>query len=313
MIEYFIYGKIIADTIRLLDGTVVHDCLGGGGPQAAFGLGIWNASTALSSRVGKDFSQNLADQLDGLDIDTSFIVRVPEIDTLQGFMSYDENDYVAARNDRDQERIDKLYADFASMLRYDVELSAGGQFPSACHLITEYFTENAVSQALEMKKHGTVLSLEPLVDYRNWTNKHALIDFLPQVDVVSPDWPSAIGFAESSDPVEVLRWWSRCGAACVAVRHGRNGSYVWDSIHDTIWNIPIIDVPRVDPTGCGNSYAGGLCVGWTQNKDAKYAGAMGTVSAALMVGEAGLPRMTEEKHRLAEEYLDRLTVSIRKM
>ena len=313
MSEYCVYGKIIVDAIRLLDGTIVRDRLGGGGPQAAFGARVWNRSVALSSRVGRGFDQALSDQLDSLDLNTDRVVRVPGIDTLRGFMRYDENDYVVARSERDRERIDTLTADFASMLRYDVALSAGGAPPPACHLITEYFTENAMRQALEMKRHGTVVSLEPIIDHRNWTNRDELMDVLPQVDVVSPDWPSAAGLAHSDEPAAVLRWWSGCGAACVAVRHGRHGSYVWDAIHDAMWHIPIIDVPRVDPTGCGNSYGGGLCVGWRQNQDAKYAGAMGTVSATFMVEEVGLPRMTEDTQRQAEEYLDRVTASIRRM
>ena len=313
MIDYSIYGKIIIDSIRLLDETIVHRRLGGGGPQAAFGARVWSPSVALASRIGSGFDHDLADQLAGLDVNTESVLTIPEVDTLRGFMSYDDDDYLVTRDQRTRARLDKLFADLAVMLRYDVELSRNGSLPKVCHLITEYFSEDAVQQALRMKEHGTILSLEPIIDHRAWSNRDELIDFLPHVDVVSPDWPSAAGLAESDDPKEVLRWWSLRGPECVAIRNGRHGSYVWDRRHDAMWHVPIIDVQRVDPTGCGNSYGGGVCVGWERHADAKVAGAMGTVSATFMVEAAGLPRTTEDTKRRAEEYLDRLTDSIRAM
>ena len=131
--------------------------------------------------------------------------------------------------------------------------------------------------------------------------------------MVSPDWPSASGLAGSSDPKEVLTWWSKKGAACVSVRNGRQGSYVWDRDHDTMWHVPIIDAPRVDPTGCGNSYAGGFCVGWEKHRDAKIAGAMGTVSATFMIETPGIAAVEDSTQAEATRYLDALMDTIREL
>ena len=157
MIEYVIYGKIIIDSIRLLDGRIVNRRLGGGGPQAAFGARVWNDSVALSSRIGRGFDRELFDQLAALDVNTDFVLEIPDVDTLRGFMSYDEDDYLVVQDRRIKERINKLHIDLAAMLRHDVELSHDGEPPTVCHLITEYFTENAVQRALEMKRRGTLL------------------------------------------------------------------------------------------------------------------------------------------------------------
>jgi hypothetical protein len=54
MLDYIIYGKIIIDTIGLLDGSVVHNILGGGGPQGAFGARLWSDSVGILTRSGTD-------------------------------------------------------------------------------------------------------------------------------------------------------------------------------------------------------------------------------------------------------------------
>jgi sugar/nucleoside kinase (ribokinase family) len=192
------------------------------------------------------------------------------------------------------------------MLKKDIVLPVSYTNPRVFHLITEYVHEDMMNQALAYREKGTILSLEPLIDYRNWENREEITAFLPNVDVISPDWPSASGFAQSDDPQRVLKWWAKSGPACVAVRNGRHGSYVWDRITDKMWHIPIIEVPRVDPTGCGNSYAGAFCVGWDMYHDAKMAGVMGTISATFMIKTPGVASVSETTRQEAEAYLNPL-------
>ena len=52
--QFLIYGKIILDSIRLRSGDVRRNTLGGGGPQAAFGMRLWHSSVALLTRSGTD-------------------------------------------------------------------------------------------------------------------------------------------------------------------------------------------------------------------------------------------------------------------
>jgi sugar/nucleoside kinase (ribokinase family) len=189
------------------------------------------------------------------------------------------------------------------LLERNITLPPSYTKPRLFHLITEYVHEDMMLQALEMKKQGVVLSFEPIIDYREWKNKDAIIEFLPHVDVVSPDWPSASGFAGSEEPRKVLEWWAKSGPACVSVRNGRHGSYVWDRDHDRMWQIPVIDVERVDPTGCGNSYAGAFGAGWDKHRNAKIAGAMGTVSAAFMIRTPGPAVIAPETPKEAQIYL----------
>src|SRR5262245_11704649 len=91
MIQYVIYGKIIIDNIRLLDGTIVRGVLGGGGPQAVFGARLWNDSVGFLSRSGTDMPEEPAGALRALDVDLTGWVQYDDLPTLRGGLAYDEN------------------------------------------------------------------------------------------------------------------------------------------------------------------------------------------------------------------------------
>jgi len=313
MIDYVIYGKIIIDSIKLLDSRVVENQLGGGGPQGAFGARLWSDSVGLVSRLGKEFPETARNSLDHLNINTEGIQIYPELDTLYGSMIYDEDDYLDTENRNTSHGLNRLHITLAKLLEKNILLPDSYIRPKVFHLISEYVHEDMMLQAVQMKNQGVILSFEPLIDYKLWTNKMAIIDFLPQADIVSPDWPSASGFAMADDPKEVLKWWSRSGPACVSVRNGRHGSYVWDREHDKFYHIPIYEVPRIDPTGCGNSYAGAFCVGWNKYREARIAGAMGTVAATFMVQRPGIAEILPNMEREAGDILEMVMSNIREM
>jgi sugar/nucleoside kinase (ribokinase family) len=306
MIDYLVYGKIIIDRIKMLDGTIVDNQLGGGGPQGAFGARVWSDSVGLITRIGNTFPESARANLETLRINTEGLNVYPELETLYGNMLYDENDYLDTNNRDTRQKLNRLSDNMQKMLKRNIVLPDSYTKPRVFHLITEYVHEDMMNQALVYRKNGTTLSFEPLIDYQKWKNREEITAFLPNADVVSPDWPSASGFAQSDDPLKVLKWWAKSGPVCVSVRNGRHGSYVWDRTTDKMWHIPIIEVPRVDPTGCGNSYAGAFCVGWDIYHDAKMAGVMGTISATFMIRTPGIASINETIRREAEDYLNLL-------
>lgn len=302
MIDYVVYGKIIIDDIRLLNGEMVYGVLGGGGAQAAFGARLWADSVGILTRSGTDIPEGPKDMLEALGIDLQGWMKYEDVPTPRGLMVYDENEYMTDFNElSNEERMKKLRSTLQMILSRDIPLPDDYQSPKVIHLVTEFVDEDMANKALKMKKNGTIYSLEPLIDYRNWSNQQAMRDYFPNVDVVSPDWPSASGFAKSDDPKEVLKFWSKLGATCVSVRNGSKGSYVWDKNTDQMWHVPIDRVEAIDPTGCGNSYAGGFAVGWERFGDAKKAGCCGTISASYMAQNIGVPPVTEALQSEAQE------------
>ena len=175
--------------------------------------------------------------------------------------------------------------------------------PRAIHMITEFHDEPMVEDAFRLQAAGTVFSLEPIIDYQTWDNRDQILGLIKRVDLVSPDWPSASGIAGSQEPVEVMRFWSRLGPKLVTVRHGHHGSYAWNREEDTVWHIPAVPVEVVDPTGAGNSYGAGACIGWALSRDAKIAATYGAISARFLVDRVGLPRPTDALRAKAEALL----------
>lgn len=306
MVEYLIYGKIIIDDIRLADGKVIRGVLGGGGPQAAFGARLWNDSVGFLSRSGTDIEDEHVQTLHDLDIDVSGWQRYPDIPTPRTRMSYDENEYMLT-GDSGLLMMVVSREDWLRLLAQVLTLPPTYQQPKVIHLITEFFDEPMVETALKLQEQGTIFSLEPLIDYREWSNRDGILSLIRHVDIVTPDWPSASGVAGSDDPKQVMEYWSKLGPSLIAVRHGQHGSYVWDRDHDQMLHVPAVPTEVVDPTGAGNSFGGGLCVGWAESHDARIAGCYGVISAKFIIERVGPPKISaalqEEPQMLLESTL----------
>lgn len=310
MVDYVVYGKIIIDDIRLKNGEIIRNQLGGGGPQGAFGARVWDSSVGILTRSGTDIDPGPKAALESIGIDLEGWVQYDDLPTPHGLMAYDENEYMLGSIDFEK-RKEAFMRKMGEMLSREVPIPENYQSPKVVHLITEFTREPMANHALQMKEEGAVYSLEPIIDWHNWSNKEEMLAYFPEVDIVTPDWPSASGMADSESPLEVVKFWSKLGPAMVAVRHGANGSYVWDSSHDQIWHVPIARVDTVDPTGCGNSYGGGLMVAWEKHREARIAGAAATVSASYLAKTVGVPPVTEELQKEAalilEELLEKIT------
>jgi len=304
---FLVYGKIIIDDIRLRSGAIVSSKLGGGGPQAAFGMRLWHDDVALLTRSGDDLDPSHLRTLHDLSLDLSGWTRYDDLPTPRGLMEYDEHEHMHNRG------LITGRGDWDRLLSRPLTLSARHQQAAGIHLITEFARESLVANARELQHRGALCSLEPIFDDHSCPDRPALLELARQVDIVTPDWPSASTFAGSDQPIDVLRYWAALGPQAVAIRHGAHGSYVWDRRHGRAWHIPILPVQAVDPTGAGNAYGGGWCIGWWRFGDSRLASCYANVAAALMVSHAGMPALTDENRRRAEslfEVAQRQTVRI---
>jgi len=294
--KFVIYGKIIIDDI-VVAGSRVRSVLGGGGPQAAFGASLWSDSVGFVSRSGSDLAAAHVNGLRGLDIDLAGWRQFSEIPTPRTLMQYDEEEYLTGGllTGRDE---------WLRLLGEPVPLPPSYQRPRAIHLVTEFPGEPIVDAALDLHRQGTIISLEPLTVTFSSLDWDRMLSLIGKVDVVAPDWPTASRQAADDDPKRVIHYWSRLGPAMIAVRHGARGSYVWSRDCDEAWHIPAVPTWVVDPTGAGNAYGGGLCVGWTATGDARQAGCYGAISAAMLVRQVGLPLMSSGLRHEAESLVE---------
>jgi sugar/nucleoside kinase (ribokinase family) len=320
--KFVIYGKIIVDDI-VLKGTPgdwgqgtghpkgldpgqsshVRSVLGGGGPQAAFGARLWSDSVGFLSRSGSDLAAAHIDTLRELDVDLTGWRQFPDIPTPRTLMQYDEEEYLTGGLITSPE-------DWVRLLREPLRLPPTYQQPRAIHLVTEFPQEPMVGAALDLRRRGTIVSLEPLTVTFTGLDWDQMLTLFGKVDVVTPDWPTASRQAAHDDPKSVIHYWSKLGPAMIAVRHGARGSYVWSRDSDEAWHIPAVPTRVVDPTGAGNAYGGGLCVGWTTTGDARQAGCYGAISAAMLVRQVGLPPMSTALRHEAESLIEQTMATL---
>ena len=305
-VSHIIYGKIIIDDIRVRSGAIERGVLGGGGPQAAFGARLWQDEIGLVTRSGIDLSAEQLRTMKGLDVDLAGWHQFPDIPSpYNKLVEYDEDEYLRAGDDSLLARALDLEA-WDRLLAQPVVVPATYQQARTIHLLTEFFTEPMVEFAVAARSAGACFSLEPIVDYQGWKNRQGLLSVLSQVDIVTPDWPTASGIAGSTDPKTVLAHWATLGPQLVAVRHGEHGSYVWSRDEDRLWHVPVLPVTVVDPTGAGNSYGGGLSAGWAVHQDARMAACCGTISARYLVERVGVPRTIDDRRAEAGAFVDEL-------
>jgi sugar/nucleoside kinase (ribokinase family) len=295
---FLIYGKIIIDDIRLRSGAIVPGKLGGGGPQAAFGMRLWHDDVALLTRSGSDIDQAHIQVLQGLGLDLSGWARYDDLPTPRGLLVYDEHEQL-----QNQEVITSQ-PNWKRLLSRPLLLSPQHQQAAGIHMISEFAAEPMVASALGLQRRGALFSLEPIFAGHSCPDPPALLELARRADILTPDWPAASELAGSHQPQDVLRYWSALGPQAVAIRHGAQGSYVWDRQHGQAWHIPILPVQAIDPTGAGNAYGGGWCIGWWRFRDARLAGCYATVAAALMVSHAGMPPLDDANRQLAATLLE---------
>ena len=282
----------------------MRTALGGGGPQAAFGARLWSDSVGLLTRTGGDLEATYVDELRGLDVDLAGWRQFHDIPQPRARMVYDQNELMIGGLVSSDEA-------WTSLLAQPLSLPTSYQHPRAIHLVTEFASEPMVEDARVTKARGATFSLEPIPG--GFDDGGHMLALLREVDLVSPDWPTAKLIAGCEDPVRVMRHWSTLGPRAIAIRHGAHGSYVWSRDRDEAWHIPPVRVPVIDPTGAGNAYGGGFCAGWTETEDIREAGGRGAISASMVVRQIGLPPMSAKLCDEARSLLAGATTSARRL
>jgi len=310
MIDYVIYGRIIIDKIYLPNGEVVENLLGGGSPQAAFGARVWSKSVGLLVRSGVDIPAEAVKSMQALDIDLSGWVKYPDLATTMGIpIRYDHEDYRIVDLSA-EDKIRNFYDRFTKFHSRIIPIPESYRAPKVVHFLSDLPQEPMIESIFKLRETGAIVSLEPMIDCKTWSNLDGMLELIKKADIISPDWPSAAKVANEDSPAKVMRHWinmlSESPTQLISVRHGGNGSYVWDRNSDKIWHVPPIEIEKVDTTGCGNCFAGGLSVGWEKSRDARMAAASATASAMFMLQQVGMPVMSEKIEKQAVLWRDQI-------
>lgn len=294
--DYVVFNVII-DDIVFPDGRTKMGILGGGGPQAAFGMRLWSNSVALVAAVGSDLPANVRSDLEMLDISLEGLYDLG-LPTPRAWQVMEE--------DGRRTEIWRISAEaiFASLDCPWTRIPAGLQKAQAYHMCLEPL-KPAFTFLSDVHTDGSMVSAETSeIPPRQVTQKE-LESFLANLDIFSPNVSEAEAMLGPASPEEIVAKLINAGASCVALRMGAEGALVADTQSGQMVHVPAVETAVVDPIGAGNAFCGGFLVGWRETGDIQLAALYGSVSASFLVEQIGLPSFSQAVCKEAQNRLDR--------
>jgi sugar/nucleoside kinase (ribokinase family) len=287
--------NVIIDDIVFPDGHTQMGVLGGGGPQAAFGMRVWSDSVGLVAAVGSDLPRHVRIDLEALQIDLSGLYDLGML-TPRAWQVMEYNgqrteiwrvppEVVKASLDCPWERI-------PSALRT----------ARAYHLCLEPL-KPAFAFVKDVHAAGSLVSVETSELAHRQLSPQELEVFLADLDIFSPNVAEAESLLGQATPQELVKGLLDAGAARVALRMGAEGALVAEGRTRQMVHIPAVQTRVVDPIGAGNAFCGGFLVGWCETGDIEMAGLYGAVSASFLVEQIGLPAYTDHLRGEAQRRL----------
>jgi sugar/nucleoside kinase (ribokinase family) len=298
MIAYFTCSLII-DDIVLPDGRTRMGLLGGGGPQAAFGMKLWaEGGVGLCAGVGSDLPMAAEAWLKRMGIDLAGVRHNPMLPTLRAWQIVEED---GRRTQVWRTRAEAI----GTQLTYTPE-----HVPSAyCNAHGFHFGVHPehpnLHLARALRERGIAVSIEPFRPAAQPLGDAELAALLSACDIFSPNVEEARSLAGEGDPQTLAQRLGAAGAGIVALRMGGEGSLIYRRQTGELQRVPAVPVTVVDPVGAGNAYCGAFLVGWLQTGDLRRAGQFAAVAASFLVEQYGLP---EPRAVLHDEAMARLAL-----
>ena len=289
--------NIILDDIVFPDGRTAMGTLGGGGPQAAFGMRLFAAEAGLVAEVGPEFPESAWAWLKACGIDTTG-VRV-------NAGSRTPRAWQVTEEDGRRTQVWRVTPSFARSIDFLPE--------SYRHARGFHFGIHPESSDFEfasaLRRVGAVISVETFRPAAGRPSPEALFALLASADIFSANTREAESLVGPGAPRAVARRLVEAAesrAQLIVLRMGSEGSLVVEGQTGQAVRIPAAPVPVVDTVGAGNAYGGGFLAGWIESHDMARAGICGAVAASFAVEQIGLPIITVELRAEAERRLNAL-------
>lgn len=112
---------------------------------------------------------------------------------------------------------------------------------------------------------------------------------LPYVDYFMPGYEEAVMMCGYTDRRDVIKFFLDKGPKYTVFKMGEEGSSIawYDKGDINEIRVPVISVPVVDSTGCGDSYCAGFIIGLSMGWDLKDAARLGSACGALVIQGLG--------------------------
>ncbi|KAI4257700.1 MAG: hypothetical protein LQ352_001540 [Teloschistes flavicans] len=318
------------------------DVMGGGGLYATLGARLFRSPPA-SSKVGwvvhqgHDFPPKIKDRIRSWNTDCLF-VQTPERPTTRAYNRYEAGGYRSFHYSNEKVRIneDSLTAAQLTSKTYHLLCS-----PDRCIDLVQGISNRRKDLARDPRSDEQVIKAlmedpvfvwEPMPDLCKPSELQKCLDALEYVDVMSPNLDEFCSLLGISIDLDVPSGWDLMRQKCkellgsvvggskiaVVVRLGAKGCYVTQcgrDLHLPAYHEQDTKHRIADPTGGGNTFLGGFCIGFVQSPDAnradrfEEAALYGTVAASFAIEQVGVPVLTHSA--TGEESWNNVTVKQR--
>ncbi|MBK8026925.1 MAG: hypothetical protein IPK19_37445 [Chloroflexi bacterium] len=284
MVRFVTFG-IVIDDIVLADGTTMHNVLGGGGPQTAWGMAAalgGGESIGIAALVGADCTGDLLSPLTCAGVDVSGL-RYGAAATPRAWQRFD-----AAGTRTHEWQIPPLPGETV----YQSALAAlPDAYRTARYMHWGLHPENpTLSLAQQFMAEGITVSLETFRPPPAPLTPGALHELVTACSVFSPSWSEAAAMVGGDDSAFVVSAFRQAGCQLLVLRRGEAGAEVWDFRDGRIDGVRVPAVPThvVDATGAGNAFAGAFLA--RLEDGIGEAAAHGAAAASFMLEQFGMPR-----------------------
>ena len=270
-----IAGSTTFDTIETPTGRVDR-VLGGSGIHAALAASVFGPVRYVSA-VGHDFPDAIRQTLRSRGIDLAGMQTIAEVKT-----QFWHGRYLPGLHEREHLAVDLDIFD-----HYNAAVP--GEYQDSEYVLLAHHWPLFQLRILDQLRSPKFVMMDT-IDHWIHTAREPLEEVIEQVTAVVVNETEARLLANEVDLARAANWVLDRGPKYVIIKQGAQGSLL--ATHEITRHIPAYPTTSIDPTGAGDTYAGGL-MGWLAQHPEDWEAALiaGTVLASLNVEQFGSDAM----------------------
>jgi sugar/nucleoside kinase (ribokinase family) len=302
--KYIVASTVGTDEIHLDGGRVLQNQMGGAGIYALAGILTFCPDVAVVSGVGPGYRDLHGPWYEQNGINTDGLMKregpdhITRISYRTGGGRLDEPD-IGLERMRTRDPLPKEIARFCT--------GATRGIYTFKHLDREY-----MDAMLELKqRQGCKLMWEIAEDACVPENLPAIKHYMNRIDVFSINEKEASALLGTHVIEETVLRLSGMTSRWIYLRRGERGAVL---LADGIQHLcpPVPNLRVVDPTGCGNASSAAVLYGCGEGYSPLKAGVMGSVAAAGILAQFGVPpRYTPESRREAMKLTEKILAEMK--
>ncbi|MDP2653651.1 MAG: PfkB family carbohydrate kinase [Candidatus Omnitrophota bacterium] len=237
-----VFGTVALDNVKTPSGDR-NDMLGGSAAHFSMAARLFT-DVHLVAGVGKDFPAAQLEFLKKKGLDTSSLKEVDGT-TFRWEGEYKKEDLNTALT---------LQTQLGVLQTYVPEIHpAQAEFP---YIFMGNYDPDVQAQLLPLLKKPRLVGLDSMNLWIN-TKRQSLLKLMKQVDLFVANDAEARALSEEDNLIRAARRLRQCGPKLIVIKKGEHGVLVYSD--DFMFSFPAYPIEQVvDPTGAGDTFAGGL-------------------------------------------------------